>query len=78
MGQKLVPCSSIAQQHRGNGTPQASSQLCFSFGLPFIRWGQVGDGGLQDEHIALGSELETTQGLGSAPRLMISAPSLPE
>lgn len=30
----------------------------------------MGDGGLQDKHIALRSELETTQGSDSAPRLM--------
>lgn len=63
-----------AQQYRANGSPQPSSQPCFSFGLPYVRWScwrsQVGDGGLQDKHIALGSELETTQGLDSALRLL--------
>lgn len=73
VAQKLMHCSNMP---KNTGQMEAHSlhpSPAFPF-LPYIRWScwssQVGDGGLQDKHIALGSELETTQALGSAPRLM--------
>lgn len=48
---------------------------CSSFSPPCVKWSykqrtQVDNGELKDKHTALGSELEPTQGLKPAPRLM--------